>query len=65
MLVTFKGMATVTIPSGAKVIFERPDGTVEVYVFVGGNPLEWEDAQGARHTHVLDEPYTRIQVINP
>lgn len=58
-------MATVAIPLGAKVIFERPDGAVEVYILKGGNPLEWENSQGVRHTHVLDEPYTRIQVINP
>lgn len=58
-------MATVTISLGAKVIFERPDGTVEVYLFMGGIPLEWEVALVVRHTHVLDEPNTRIKVINP
>ena len=58
-------MATSSVPVGAKVIVERPDGSVDVYIFRGGNPLEWEDMDGSRHTHVLDEPYTRIQVINP
>jgi len=58
-------MATITIPVGAKVIFDRPDGNTDEYIFRGGNPLEWEDMQGGRHTHVQDEPYTRIQIINP
>lgn len=58
-------MPTISIPLGAKIIVERPDGTIETYVFKGGNPLEWESPDGARHTHVLDEPYKRIQVINP
>lgn len=58
-------MATVTIPVGATVIFHRPDGTVDEYILKGGDPLEWEDMQGGRHTHVLDEPYDSIQIVNP
>lgn len=58
-------MATVTIPLGAKVILKRPDETVEVYTLKGGNPLVWEDVEGSQHTHVLDEPYMSILIINP
>lgn len=58
-------MATVTIPLGAKVIFTRPDGAVEEYIFKGGNPLVWEDAEGSQHTHVLEEPYTSIKIVHP
>lgn len=58
-------MATVTIPLGAKVIFTRPDGTVEEYILRGGNPLVWEDPKGGQHTHILEEPYTSIKIVNP
>lgn len=57
-------MANITIPLGAKVIIERPDGTVEVYTLRGGNPIMWEEPEGGTHTHVLEEPYNRIQVIH-
>ena len=54
-----------TIPLGATVIFDRPDGSVDEYVFKGGNPLTWEDKKGGQHTHVENEPFTRVQIIPP
>lgn len=56
-------MATITIPLGAKVVIERPDGTKESYILRGGNPVEWEDLQGNRHIGVLEKPYKSVQVI--
>jgi hypothetical protein len=51
--------------SWGKVIFTRPDGTIEEYILKGGDPLVWEDVEGSQHSHVLEEPYTSIQIVNP
>ncbi|MEF9342936.1 hypothetical protein V4889_17330 [Ralstonia solanacearum species complex bacterium KE101] len=58
-------MATITIRMSAKVVFHRHDGAIEEYFFRGGKPIECEDMPGVRHTHVLEEPYKSIEIINP
>lgn len=53
---------TVTIELGARVWFERPDRTVETYVFRGTDSKGtiFEDDKGVMHYEVLSRPYTKI-----
>ncbi len=53
---------TITIELGARVWVERPDSTVETYVFRGadGNGTIFEDDKGVKHYEVLSRPYTKV-----
>jgi hypothetical protein len=54
---------TVSIPIGTKVIFERPDGSTEVYVLRCRDPVQWEDTDGVKQMDAHQRPYVSLKIV--